>query len=180
MTNYPRPSETDLGELERMSAESTMADALMAQSRESGPSKALSLRTLYRHASGEGHLAEHDLESIYAAGPTFRAAYQRMLRAFSLFYFPSVRAAGTAWAPHREVAGCQIDLDEDEGQLFVTVELPRDLADVPRSLTILGKSGVGRRVTLPEALRGVIHFPIVGDDELIKLLRDPDSEVYLA
>ena len=180
MTNYPRPSETDLDELERMSAEITIADALMALSRDSGPSQVLSIRTLYLHASGEGHLADHDLESIYAAGPTFRAAYQRMLRAFSLFYFPSVRAAGTAWAPHREVAGCQIDLDEDEGQLFVTVELPHDLANAPTLLTVMGKSGVGKRVTLPEALRGVIHFPIVGDGELVSLLRDPDSEVYLA
>jgi hypothetical protein len=179
MTNYPRPSEPELTELERMTGEDTISRALMSQDRDAKGPKPVGLHSLYVHASGDSHLAAHNLEAILAAGPTVRGAYQRMLRAFSLYYFPTVRAAGTEWAPHREVAGCQIDLDEDDGQLFVTVELPSGLADFPTSLTVISKSGVGRRVKLPESLRGVIHFPIVEDDELVTLLRDPDSEVYL-
>ena len=97
-----------------------------------------------------------------------------------MYHFPAVRAAGTGWAPHREIRGCHIDLGEDDGQLFVIIELPSDLPKFPESLTVINEAGIGRRVTLPEALRGVIHFPIVEDEELVMLLRDPNSEVYLA
>ena len=45
---------------------------------------------------------------------------------------------------------------------------------------MIDEAGNGRRVTLPEALRGVIHFPIVEDEELVTLLRNPESEVFLA
>ena len=60
------------------------------------------------------------------------------------------------------------------------IELSAELTQAPKSLTVINESVIGRRVALPEALRGVIHFPIVEDAELVMLLRDPNSEVYLA
>ena len=60
------------------------------------------------------------------------------------------------------------------------LELSGGPTQAPKSLTVINEAGIGRQVALPEALRGVIHFPIVEDEELVMLLRDPDSEVYLA
>ena len=180
MTDYPMPSEAEMTGLERTLGEDTIVDALLSQDMDEMLLERIPIRMLYSHAVGEGELAADNLNTVLAAEPALRATYQRMLRALALHYFPAVRAAGTEWAPHRKVAGCQIDLGEDDGQLFVIIELPSGLTQAPKSLTVMNEAGSSRRVALPEALRGVIHFPIVEDEELVMLLRDPDSEVYLA
>ncbi len=179
MTDYPKPSLAEMADVERTLGEYTIVDALLLQDMDETMER-IPIRTLYAHALGEGGLAADSLKTVMAAEPARRAAYQRMLRALALHYFPAVRAAGTEWAPHREISGCRIDLGEDDGQLFVIIELPRGLTQAPGSLTVVNEAGRSRRVTLPEALRGVIHFPIVEDEELVMLLRDPNSEVYLA
>jgi hypothetical protein len=153
-----------MADLERTLGADTIVDALLSQDGDETLLERIPIRSLYAHAVGEGELAADDLKTVMAAEPAIRAA---------------VRAAGTEWAPHREVAGCQIDLGEDDGQLFVIIELPTGLTQAPKSLTVVNEAGSGRRVVLPEALRGVIHFPIVEDEELVMLLRDPESEVYL-
>jgi hypothetical protein len=168
-----------MADLERTLGADTIVDALLSQDGDETLLERIPIRSLYAQAVGEGELAADDLKTVMAAEPAIRATYQRMLRVLALRYFPAVRAAGTEWAPHREVAGCQIDLGEDDGQLFVIIELPTGLTQAPKSLTVVNEAGSGRRVVLPEALRGVIHFPIVEDEELVMLLRDPESEVYL-
>ncbi len=180
MTDYPRPSVAEMTDLERTLGEDMIVDTLLSLDGDEPLSERIPIRMLYAHAVDEGGLAAENLKTVLAAEPARRATYQRMLRALALHYFPAVRAAGTEWAPHREIAGCQIDLGEDDGQLFVIIELSAELSQAPKSLTVINESGIGRRVALPEALRGVIHFPIVEDEELVMLLRDPDSEVYLA
>ena len=178
--DYPRPAEADMANLERTLGEDMILDALLSKDVGEKTSERIAVRRLYAQASGDGTLAADDLEMVMAASPSLRTAFQRMLRTLAMYHFPAVRAAGTEWAPHREVGGCHIDLSEDDGQLFVIIELPSDMLKFPESLTVINEAGNGRRVTLPEALRGVIHFPIVEDEELVTLLRDPNSEVFLA
>ena len=180
MTDYPKPSVAEIANLERTMEEDTIVDALLSQDMDEKLLERIPIRVLYSHAVGDSRLAADNQTAIVAAEPALRAAYRRMSRSLALHYFPAVRAAGTEWAPHREIAGCQIDLGEDDGQLFVIIELSGGPTQAPKSLTVINEAGIGRRVALPEALRGVIHFPIVEDEELVMLLRDPDSEVYLA
>jgi hypothetical protein len=174
------PSQAEMTGLERTLGEDTIVDALLSQDGDETLSERIPIRMLYALADGEGELPMDDLNMALRAEPALRATYRRMLRTLTSHYFPAVRAAGTEWAPHREIAGCQIDLGEDDGQLFVIIELSAEITQAPKSLTVINESGIGRRVALPEALRGVIHFPIVEDAELVMLLRDPGSEVYLA
>lgn len=180
MIIYQRPVDAELAELELRMSELAMVEELTSKAVHPVPADQVSIRSLYSLAIGGEMPEAKSLESVLAIGPTTRAVYQRLLRTLALFYFPSVRAASTEWAPHREVAGCKIDLDRDDDQLFVTVELATDTERLPKSLTVINTAGQIRRVPLPEALRGVIHFPIVEDDDLVTLLADPDSEVYLA
>jgi hypothetical protein len=179
MTDYPRPAEAEMANLERTLGEDMTVGALLSKDVGDKTSGRVSVRRLYAQAVDDDTLAADDLDMIIAANPPLRTAYQRMLRTLAMYHFPAVRAAGTEWAPHREIGGCHIDLSEDDGQLFVIIELPGDMRKFPESLPVINEAGIARRVTLPEALRGVIHFPIVEDEELVMLLRDPNSEVFL-
>ena len=180
MADYPMPTGAEMATLERTLGEDKIVDALLSQNESDETSQPIAVRRLYAQAVGEDAMTANEFAMALAASPPRRGAFQRMLRNLAVYHFPAVRAAGTEWAPHREIAGCHIDLGEDDGQLFVIIALPSGAVDSPKTLTVIDEAGNGRRVTLPEALRGVIHFPIVEDEELVTLLRNPESEVFLA
>lgn len=180
MRDFPKPSETEASDLARIVCEDRIVDALLSSDASDSAEKKVSIRDIYALAAGGTATSSRALEAALAADFTLWATYRRMLRTLAIYHFPALRAASSGTAPHREIAGCKIDLGEDDGQVFVIIELPSNFIKEPRSLAVINETGHSRQVSLPEALRGVIHFPIIDDDELISLLRNPKSEVLLA
>jgi hypothetical protein len=179
MTDYPTPSDEEEDRVRRTLAEDLITDELMAHAEGETATGRIAPSRLYAYAAGRLAVPDEEIETALAATPALRATYQRMLRSLAVYHFPAVRAASTGTAPVREVAGCRITLAEDEGQTFVVIELPEGTGVEPQHMAVFGRDGSGQRVALPEALRGIIHFPVAAEAPLLALLRDPMSEVSL-
>ena len=179
MTDYPTPSGEEDDRVKRMLAEGLITDELMNHAEGEGATERVAPSRLHAYAAGRISFPDEGIETALRVTPALRATYQRMLKGLAVYHFESVRAASREAAPIREVAGCRITLDEDEGQIFVVIELPASAAVQPQHMAVFGRDGSGQRVSLPEALRGIIHFPVAAEAPLLLLLRDPMSEVSL-
>lgn len=179
MTDYPMPSGEEEDRVKRMLAEDLITDELMGHADGEAATGRVAPSRLHAYAAGRLSFPDAEIEAALGATPALRATYQRMLKGLAVYHFEAVRAASTETVPTREVSGCRITLGEDEGQAFVIVELPEGIKDQPHFMAVFGRDGTGQRVALPEALRGIIHFPVAAEAPLLALLRDPMSEVSL-
>jgi hypothetical protein len=110
-----------------------------------------------------------------------RAFYRRAVAASALFSFPEIRAAssGTALARHGE--GCRIRTERsraEPNQYFVVVEVG-NVDRAPTSLVVCDSQDRVRRFPLPALRNGVAQMIAEADSDLLRLIGDPNTKVYL-
>jgi hypothetical protein len=182
MTDHPKPSGSELDRARIIYSRDLAMEELLTDPTRTGAGRkgrSISPSRLYAYAVGKPEHSDAGIEEAMEADPTLRAVYYRMVRAAARHSFAPVRAASSEAAPVRQTEDCRIEIGEDDGEIFVLIRLAAD-SHVPTILTVFGRGDARRRVELPEPLRGMIHFPITHDLDLLDLLRDPASEVFLS
>jgi len=110
-----------------------------------------------------------------------RAFHRRAVAASALFSFPETRAASAGLALARHGEGCRIRTERsraEPNQYFVVVEVTN--ADhAPTSLIVCDSQDRVRRFPLPVLRNGVAQMIAEADSDLMRLIGDPTTKVYL-
>lgn len=142
--------------------------------------------TLLRAASRPGRLTA---SALYAArdhelelAPAARRVHSRMVADSARAVLPFARAASSGAAARRG-DGCQIRIEQSRAepdQYFVLVELAKGLAaDAPTALVVCDSDDRCQRFPLPAARDGVAQLIADAGSDLMRLISDPSSKVYL-
>lgn len=116
-----------------------------------------------------------------------RRVHSRMVADSARATLPFARAASSlaqsAGATARRGDDCQIRIEQSRAepdQYFVLVELAKGLAaDAPTSLVVCDSDDRCRRFPLPAARDGVAQLIAEKESDLMRLISDPASKVYL-
>lgn len=164
-------TKPDLVRLRDIFTEIRAADALLRSS----DGKRLNAAAVYAAAQNGGLAPGDHARSV-------RRAHGRMIAEGARAALPFARAASSGAAARRG-DGCQIRIEQSRAepdQYFVLVELAKGLAgNEPASLVVCDGDDHCRRFPLPAARDGVAQIIADGDSDLMKLISDPASKVYL-
>lgn len=148
------------------------ADALLRPTPQAR--RRLSAAAVYAAAQNAAGLSEQSL--------SVRRAHSRMIAEGARAVLPFARAASSGAAARRG-DGCQIRIEQSRAepdQYFVLVELARGLSSgEPTSLVVCDSDDHCRRFPLPAARDGVAQIIAEGNSDLLRLISDPASKVYL-
>jgi hypothetical protein len=150
------------------------AEALLRPSADRSRRKRMSAGMLYAAAcAGEGP----DSESLGA-----RRFYRQAVADTARFALPLARAASSSLALARHGDGCNIRIERSRAepdQYFVLVEMAKDARTSPTSLIVCDAEDRCQRFALPVARDGISQIVAESDSDLMRLISDPASKVYL-
>lgn len=138
------------------------------------PGRRLGVAAVYA-AAQNGSLGSDQQSSV-------RRVHSRMIADGARAALPFARAASSGAAARRG-DGCQIRVEQSRAepdQYFVLVELTKGIStDGPTSLVVCDSDDHCRRFPLPAARDGISQIIADGGSDLMKLINDPSSKVYL-
>lgn len=138
------------------------------------PGRRLNAAAVYAVAQG-GSLGLDQSSSV-------RRVHSRMIADGARAALPFARAASSG-ATARRGDGCRIRIEPSRAepdQYFVLVEMAKGIStDGPTSLVVCDSDDRWRRFPLPAARDGVAQIIADGGSDLMKLISDPASKVYL-
>lgn len=161
-------------QLREIFAEIRDADALLRPATDRSQGKRLSAGMLYA--------AARDGENAYSDHPGARRFYRHVVADTARFALPLARAASSGLAPARHGEGCNIRIERSRAepdQYFVLVELAKDSRASPTSLIVCDGDDRCSRFPLPVARDGISQIVAESDSDLMRLISDPASKVYL-
>lgn len=153
-------------------------------------------RVLLRpHGEGSGRVAASRLYASAAQGLDdaqvhattgesrgARGFYRRTVAASALYSLPEARAASSGVALARHGEGCRIRTERsraEPNQFFVVVEISQANPAHPTSLVVCDSEDRVRRFALPIVRNGVAQMIAEADSDLMRLIGDPTTKVYL-
>ncbi|MBT3886652.1 MAG: hypothetical protein HOF70_17845 [Rhodospirillaceae bacterium] len=137
---------------------------------------------LYAFALGHAGPAASKVEAALKTSAPIRAAFHDLLSCASDFHVPRAMAAASDDIDVREGADCRISIQPSEaapGQVYVIVELTQAGSHDPKVMHLMGAGDVYHRTELPEFYDGIAQLIVEVTSEIITLLQDPDTEVFL-
>lgn len=154
------------------------------------------VETLLRPAAGQVRVpasrlyaaaAEDDnepaIEALLSESRSARAFHRRSVAASALYSLPQARAASSGAALARHGDGCKIRTERSRAepdQFFVLVEVEKsDRKAPPTSLVVCDSQDRVRRFPLPAVREGVAQMIAEADSDLLRLISDPTTKVYL-
>jgi hypothetical protein len=177
MNVYEHPQDIALVRAREAFAEVALTEALL----QPGPktSRRVSASALYRAARDGTAVDEEALQS--------RAARQFFAGAISetaTYTLAEARAASSGGPAARHGEGCHIRFERsraEPNQYFVVVEVERAHAEPsPTSLIVCDREQRCRRFPLPEVRDGIAQIIAEADSDLVRLVGDPATRVYLS
>jgi hypothetical protein len=179
MNTYARPQGLALDRLRERFAESEGADALL---RRNTPSGRVPASRLYAAAADDS--ADADVRVALLESRGARGFHRRALAASALYSLPEARAASSGAVLARHGDGCRIRTERsraEPNQFFVVVEMDRKdrHAVPPTSLVVCDSEDRIRRFALPTVREGVAQMIAEADSDLMRLIGDPTTKVYL-
>jgi len=178
MTDYRlSPEITNQGQVRF--AELMSAQTLMAK-REA--SEAITASLLYSYASGALAFPQQKLEQALGRDITLRRIYKAMVSKTAAFYLPEALAASSDVLPTREGEGCRVRMQESRAepdQVYIIIELTRNREATPNALMVCGAGDQIAQTALPASRNGVIQVIVEKTSEILTLLADPKSEVFV-
>jgi hypothetical protein len=111
-----------------------------------------------------------------------RGLYRRTVAASALYSLPEARAASSGAALARHGEGCRIRTERsraEPNQYFVVVEISQTAQSQPTSLVVCDNEDRVRRFPLPTVRNGVAQMIAEADSDLMRLIGDPTTKVYL-
>jgi hypothetical protein len=157
-------------------------DELLDEAANSGIEASVSPGELYAFALG-GLAANADkVQRALQDNANIRAVFQDFLQKVSEFHVPQAIAASTADVDVREGAECKISIEPSQAnpdQVYVIVELTGSRDGQPKAMHLMGAGNSYLHVALPEFHDGIAQLIEERTSEIVALLRNPDTEVFL-
>jgi hypothetical protein len=124
------------------------------------------------------------LQGELARNPLARRVHAAMLAQAALFTFGSLRAASSSVRSERHGEGCHIRIERSRAepdQFYVVVQLLRDppAGRTPASLILCDREDHCRHFPLPAMRNGVAQIIADADSDLMRLMDDPRTRVFL-
>ncbi|MGE3335330.1 MAG: hypothetical protein AB7I36_16920 [Rhodospirillaceae bacterium] len=179
MNTFVRPEGPALARLRERFAEIEETEALLSQDR-GGPSRRLPASRLYGAAINESNDPSVDVALEESRGA--RGFYRRTVAASSLFSLPEARAASSGAVRARHGEGCRIRTEQsraEPSQYFIVVEVTKNDRAAPTSLVVCDSEDRVRRFPLPAVRNGVAQMIAEAGSDLMRLIGDPTTKVFL-
>jgi hypothetical protein len=122
------------------------------------------------------------LSAALEADERLRNALLRLLTKTADYRCPRSAAAGTKALESRDGHGFTIRLRPsraEPSQLYVVIELLDHIADTPKALFVAQHPKGLLKHDLPEARGGTVQLLVETESDLVRILQDPGSEVFL-
>lgn len=182
MNTFARPQGQELHRLRETFVEIEETVALLAQ-RDGAASRGRVPASRLYAAAVEGH---EDATVAVALGESrgARGFYRRAIAASALYSLPEARAASSGAALARHGEGCRIRTERsraEPNQFFVVVEVVKAdrHAAPPTSLVVCDSEDRVKKFPLPAVREGVAQMIAEADSDLLRLIGDPATKVYL-
>jgi hypothetical protein len=182
MNDFPLPSGTHLERLRRTFAEIDGAEALL-QAEDPRPAK-LRVAASALYAAAQATAPNRAAELVLSESRAARRLFRQSIVDTAAYALPEAKAASSGGPPARHGEGCRIRIERSRAepdQFFVVVELIRQGAagTAPTSLIVCDSEDRCRRFPLPALRDGIAQFIAEADSDLMRLIGDPSTRVYL-
>lgn len=181
MNDFKRPAGSDLDRLREAFAEIAAAEALLRPTAQSSRRRVAASRI---YAAARDGSDDQDVSAVLADNRAARALYGRAVADTARFALPEARAASSGNPAARYGEGCHIRFERsraEPGQYFVVVEVASERDDLrsPTSLIVCDREQRCRQFPLPAVRDGIAQIIAEADSDLVRLVGDPTTRVYL-
>lgn len=177
MNTYEYPRDAKLLRAREAFAEIAVADALLRKAERKG-TRRVAASALYG-AARDGITVSSDL----LQSRTARQFFAHAIAESAVYTLSEARAASSGGPAARHGEGCHIRFERsraEPNQYFVVVELQGERAErSPTSLIVCDREQHCRRFPLPEVRGGIAQIIAEADSDLVRLIGDPSTRVYL-
>jgi hypothetical protein len=137
---------------------------------------------LYDYANDPSGELDEPTQAALRRNPQLARALDRLIAKTTTWHLPRAIAASSGLISRREAAGCVISFREsqaDPRQIYVIIEIEESLRGGPRALFVRTSDSSYRKFALPEPDGGTIQILTTSDSDLVRILQDVDSEIFL-
>lgn len=178
MNVFARPHGLALERLRERFSETQETEALL---RPAAPAGRVSASRLYAAAMTDSE--DPAVQGVLSESRNARAFHRRGVAASALYSLPQARAASSGAALARHGEGCKIRTERSRAepdQFYVLVEIEkRERQAAPTSLVVCDSEDRVRRFPLPIVREGIAQMIAEADSDLLRLIGDPTTKVYL-
>lgn len=149
-----------------------------------GPTKSRRIAPSALYAAAKTGAHDTNLTAALAENRGARGFYNQALAATAQYFMPEAKAASSYHMLERHGEGCRIRVEPSRAepdQFFVIVELPREAtrARMPTSLVVRDSQDFCQWFTLPPVRDGIAQFIAEASSDLVCLIGDPTTRIYL-
>ena len=178
MNTYQTPQGPQLERLRALFAEREKVQVLMRSSESGAKPRRIAASALYAAAKNGAHHA------ALAGSRGGRAFCNQALAETAQYFMPEAKAASSLHMLERHGEGCRIRVEPSRAepdQFFVIVEMPREVtrSRVPTSLVLRDSQDYCQWFTLPPVRDGIAQFIAESNSDLVCLIGDPATRIYL-
>ncbi len=160
----------------------TTIDAL-SEAVADGPEKGkTSFRDLVAWINGPPVALPSSIKMAFLANPALRRDFDRLLERSALCKGERAAAASTGLLDTREGKGFRVRLKPSrgaKGQVYILFEFTSALPVAPETLVVTASDGECARLPLSAPQDSAIQILADEDSDVVRLLRDPKSEIFL-
>jgi hypothetical protein len=183
MNDFEMPQGANLERARAFFTEIENAEAMLRSAADQSVKPRVAASSLYA-AARDGHVDITPLiETMLAEHRSVRAAYRHMLATTALYALPEAMAASSGEMPVRHGEGCLIRTERsraEPNQFFVVVELTEKEHELaPTCLIVCDTEDRTQRFPLPMARDGITQIIAEAQSDLMRMLGDPTTRIYL-
>jgi hypothetical protein len=178
MNSFDRPHGLAESRVRDIFEEIEAAEALLRPRR----TTRVAASRLYAAACGGERTTE--IEATLASSRAARGVYRRAIADGAYFSLSEARAASSRHTAARHGEGCRIRIERSRAepdQFYVVVELANETpqAAAPTSLIVCDSDDHCQRFALPPVRDGIAQIIAEAGSDLMRLIGDPTTRVYL-
>jgi hypothetical protein len=179
MNSFDRPQGAELARLREIFEEIEATEMLLAHPRRESRPAASSLYRAARETEGT-----REVDAVLARSRAARGVYRRAVAESARFSLPEARAASSRHTAARHGEGCRIRIEPSRAepdQFYVVVELAKETpaGAAPTSLIVCDHDDRCQRFALPPVRDGIAQIIAEAGSDLMRLIGDPNTRVYL-
>jgi len=147
-----------------------------------GATPAVGVQALFDYATKPEAAGDRAVIDALASNPRLRADLDRILERTALYRFPLAAAASSGAVTQRDGEGYRIELRVSKAapdQTYVSVALGAGVTAEPRVMFVQPPDGAPVKQELGAPVGGTIQILAKSDSDLVRALKDPQTEVYL-
>jgi len=182
VTRFKAPSAEALVEIrQEFAAMGTYHDFVNADSDEEFV-KEITMSDLYAYATGGVSYPNSAIEAALERAAGLRSAFRRMVLALPGYRFERAAAASAGGTLPRQTQGAEIKFSPSrahDDRTYIIIELKSSVEPIPNSLAVFDSEDRAVRVSLPPPQDSIIQLLVRKDSDILRVLRDPDTDVVL-